>query len=145
VKGNEADELRHAEVQAQQATAHALSRVAHVLEAPAREEHERELASLRHPPRRLFGGERGTVLLLRSIPGFADLWERHVPDSHIREARDRASRAWQIVRCMCGEHSAMQAGNLAECPGDCGRWFLHAGRSIRVKRFETEPEQAEAA
>lgn len=144
MKGNESDELRRAEVVAHEHAAHGLARIAYAMEAPDRERQARELAAHRRPLTRIFGGERGAVLLLRSIPGFADLWDLRVPGRALLETRDRAGEAWCIVCCECGEHSAMRPGHLAECPGGCGRWFLHAGPTVRVKRFDTQPVEAAA-
>lgn len=139
MKRDEQEELRRAEVDAAERAARDLDRIARVAEAPARAERERGLAVIRSPLRRIFEGERGAVLLLRAIPGFADLWERAVPTSHIRCAEARDGAFWYVVSCMCGEHVALQTGTLADCPGECGRYFLHAGKSIRVKRFELSP------
>lgn len=86
------------------------------------------------PLRRLFGGERGAVALLRSIPGFAELWRREVPERAVRDTVDREGRTWRLVTCPCGEHPALVAGAIADC--SCGRWFFSTGRTIRVKRFE---------
>lgn len=103
------------------------------------EEEERRLRAAFPPARRLFAGERGAVTLLQAIPGFAGLWEKAVPDSHLLVVVDRDGAPWEIVLCTCGEQVALERGNLGECPGGgCGRWFFATGDSVRVRRFELE-------
>jgi hypothetical protein len=88
------------------------------------------------PLRRLFGTERGAVALLRSVPGFASLWEREVPEDYLIETQSRDSERWTIVLCVCRQEIALRPGHIGDC--SCGRFFFHVGRSIRVKRFELE-------
>lgn len=126
----------------------AIHRVAEAVEAPERARRLQGLGAAFPPCRRLFGGERGAVALLRGIPGFAALWETVVPDARVREVQDRELQRWQIVRCRCDEHPALRPGAVAECPGGCGRWFFATGRSVRVHRFGPNydvPTETEAA
>jgi hypothetical protein len=118
----------------------AVERQAEALEAPERRlmaaQRAEESKWLRNSPRRLFGGERGAVALLRGIPGFAGLWERHVPATYLRPTTARDGSHWLILSCVCGEQLAMMSGMLADC--SCGRFFFHVGSSVRVKTFPAE-------
>lgn len=114
----------------------AAERSAAALEAPARERRREDLSAAFPPFRRMFGGERGAVMLLRSIPGFAKLWERAVPDGYLDRVRARDGALWWIVTCPCGEHPALLPGALGDCA--CSRWYLATGSGVRVKRFEPE-------
>lgn len=133
MKGNEHDELLRRRVDA-------VERQAWALEAAERRLQDAERTAqarlLRNPPRRLFWGDRGTILLLRSIPGFAELWEKRVPDAYLRETTARDGSQWCVLHCVCGEQLAMMLGTLADC--SCGRFFFHVGSSVRVKAFPLE-------
>lgn len=128
---NERDELHAAQH-------HTLVRIADALEAPQRAVRQGELLAAFPMPERIFGGERGAVLLLRSIPGFAGLWETVVPDAYVRAIQGREGEKWHIVSCPCSEHVALRPGAIADCPGGCGRFYFDTGELVRVKRFELE-------
>lgn len=110
----------------------ALERQADELTRRRREAEAAELAAHKPPLRRLFGGERGAVAILRSIPGFAGLWERVVPERAILTAYDRDHVRWRIVLCECGEQVALRPGAIGEC--GCDRFFFATGATIRVWR-----------
>lgn len=84
-------------------------------------------------PHRLFGGQKGAVGLLRSIPGFSGLWEKEVPTEYLEAVLDRAGEQWHLVNCPCNERPLVQAGGLADCT--CSRWYFSTGSTVRVKRF----------
>ena len=137
MKGNEHDELLRRRVDAEE-------RQAWALEAAERRLRDAERAGqaelLRNPPRRLFGGEEGAVALLRSIPGFADLWRKVVPGTYLRETSARDGSQWCVLSCVCGDQVAMVSGMLADC--SCGRFFFHVGSSVRIKAFPAEERAA---
>lgn len=111
-----------------------IHRLAAAAEAPERLRRDEGRNAAFPPPRLLFGGERGAVALLRSIPGFAQLWDRAVPDGYLDRVRSRDGALWWIMACPCGEHPALLPGAIADC--DCGRWYFATGRDVRVKRFD---------
>lgn len=120
MKRDEQDELRAREVRALEQVADELQR--------ARAEREAS-----RPPAGRLPQPLGVPAFLRSIPGFAGLWEHEVPRAYW-QAAERDGYRVAIIGCMCGESVEVAVGGLADC--GCGRWFLHAGRTIRVKRFE---------
>lgn len=84
----------------------------------------------RQVARNPFRGKAGVVLLLGM--GLAAQFERVVPDEY---------RLGPWVLCVCGELQALDVGEVAECVGACGRWFLRAESSVRVARWDrTEGE-----
>ncbi len=132
-------------VEASERQARALGELAEVARDALQRERELEeryhRAALRHPLRRMFGGEQGAVALIRSIPGFAGLWTYSVPASQLEVVRARDGGTWVLVSCGCGARPILAVGALADC--GCGRWYLHAGKTIRVKNFgEALPEPA---
>ena len=64
---------------------------------------------------------------LTAIPGFAGLWTTKVPQSHLTGTG---------ARCICKTEIDLEVGQIAPCPEGCGRWFLRAEGSVRVKRFK---------
>lgn len=122
----------------------AVTRIADALERPELERRREDLQRAVAPGfKRPFAGSGGAILLLRSIPGFAALWERKVPESHLLRTCDREDSAATVVLCPCGAQSPIDAGEVLDC--GCGRWFFHVGSSIRVKRFVAEDGDALAA
>lgn len=123
------------EVQAEQAVALAGIRdeLAQLRRARAEEEPPRDNA---RPLHRMFGGEAGSILLLRSIPGFAGLWAAEIPDRFLLSVYDRQGTRWTVVLCTCGDQVALRPGALGEC--SCARWMLHAGSSVRFRDFAAE-------
>jgi hypothetical protein len=102
-------------------------------DAPERRLRREELDATYPPLRLLFGGQGGAVGLLRSIPGFADLWRREVPVEYLEAVSDRAGEQWHLVSCPCNERPLVQVGGLAEC--GCSRWFFATEKSVRVHNF----------
>lgn len=95
-----------------------------------------------HPPLRImFGGQRGAITLLKSIPGFADLWQKEVPEEYLETIMDRAGEEWHLINCPCNERPLVQSGGLTEC--GCARWFFSTGKSVRVHRFPVSCEDGE--
>jgi hypothetical protein len=81
-----------------------------------------------------------TPVLVRAIPGFADLWTQKVPEDSIERA---SGLLW--VRSPCGERVQLAVGEVTFCPDDCGRWLLRLeDGTVRVKRWPREVA-AEAA
>lgn len=109
-------------------------RLADAVEQPLVQRRRERLEAAFPAPQRIFGAERGAVLLLRSIRGFADLWRKAVPEAYIREVQDRDGERWWLIACPCGEHPALLPGAIADCL--CSRWYFHVGSSVRIKRFE---------
>lgn len=75
-------------------------------------------------PRNPFGAGR----LLRIAPGLAAQFQRTVPVSHVTA---------EGVRC-CAGVVPVAVGEIAECPGGCGRFFLRTETSVRVARWNEE-------
>ena len=130
---NERDERLVAAAEAQAVAARELT---DALSAPERRREQEALSAAFPQARLLFGGERGAVALLRGIPGFAQLWDRSVPDGYLDRVRSRDGALWWIVNCPCGEHPALLPGAIGDCA--CERWYFATGESVRVKRFEPE-------
>jgi hypothetical protein len=84
----------------------------------------------RQIPRNPFRDTAGVVLLLR-LPGFAQQFAKAVPDEY---------RLGPVVLCVCGELTALDVGEVAECTGGCDRWFLRTETSVRVARWAPAPE-----
>lgn len=76
-------------------------------------------------PRNPFAGKQGVVLFLQ-WPGAAEQFAREVPTDY---------RLGPWVLCMCGELVALEVGEIAECAGECGRFFLRTEASVRVARW----------
>ncbi len=74
-------------------------------------------------------------LLLR-LPGLAAEFKRVAPDEY---------RLGPWVLCVCGDLFVVELGEVAECPGACGRWFLRTEASVRVARWPVEVESDEDA
>jgi hypothetical protein len=104
-----------------------------LVHAPQRRLQQEKIDAAYPPLRLLFGGQRGAVGLLRSIPGFASLWTQSVPEEYLVNVFDRAGEEWWIISCPCNERPLVQTGGLADCL--CGRWFFATGSTVRVKRF----------
>lgn len=81
----------------------------------------------RQVPRNPFRGAAGVVLALRI--GMAAQFEKRVPEDYLLGP-------W--VLCVCGALQAIDAGEVVECAGACGRWFLSTGESVRVARWPRE-------
>lgn len=84
-------------------------------------------------PRNPFRGKAGTALFLR-LPGAAQQFEKRVPDEYVLGG-------W--VLCTCGELTVLDAGDIAECAGGCGRWFLRTEVGMRVARWPRDDESEE--
>jgi hypothetical protein len=81
-------------------------------------------------PRNPFVGKAGTVLFLR-LPGAAAQFEKRVPGEYVMG---------YAVACVCGEVAALDVGDIAECAGGCGRWFMRTENTMRVARWPREDE-----
>lgn len=87
----------------------------------------REVDALgRQTPRNPLRGSAGVLFLLR-LPGFAQQFAREVPEEY---------RLGSWILCVCGELFTVDVGEVAECAGGCGRWFLRAESSVRVARWD---------
>lgn len=97
-------------------------------------------------PRNPFRGPTGAVLLLRSLPGFAALWEQQVPVEYLADACMLDGRVEVLViACPCGSAPLLELGQLVACPGECGRWMLRVEDGVRVRLFPAEPADTAAA
>lgn len=83
-------------------------------------------------PRNPFRSKAGVVLLLRM--GLAAQFEKRVPESHVMG---------YAVACVCGEVAALDVGEVCECAGGCGRWFLRTETGMRVARWPRDDESEE--
>lgn len=118
--------------------AQALRDLAKLFSAPERRQRKTEANAANPPLRPLFASQRGAATLLRSIPGFADLWRRHVPAKYLENILDRSGKEWWLISCPCNERPLVQAGGLAEC--ECSRWFFATEKTVRVRRFPVSCE-----
>jgi hypothetical protein len=81
----------------------------------------------RAEPRNPFGD---TMVLIGAFPevGLAFAEGKHVPASYI---------TGRSVRCVCGSRTPLSRGTIAECTGECGRWFCRLGKAdVRVVRTQ---------
>lgn len=129
-------ELLTRQVEVMEDQARASQELSEALSAPERrlrqQEHDAAFPALRP----LFGGQRGAVGLLRSIPGFSGLWTRIVPSKYLEGVLDRSGGEWWLISCTCNERPLVQTGGLTDCL--CGRWFFATGSTVRVRRFSVE-------
>lgn len=79
----------------------------------------------RQQPRNPFRGKQGVVWFLR-LPGAAEQFRVVVPGEY---------RLGPWVLCVCGELQALEVGEIVECAGGCGRWFLRTEESVRAARW----------
>lgn len=126
-------ELLTRQVEVMEDQARASLNLSEALGAPERRLRQQERDAAFPALRPFFGGQRGAVGLLRSIPGFADLWQQSVPESHLEGIMDRSGNEWWLISCTCNERPLVQTGGLADCL--CGRWFFATGSTVKVKRF----------
>lgn len=133
-------ELLERQVEAAENQAHASQNLSEVLSAPERRLRQEETDAAYPPLRLLFGGQRGAIRLLRSIPGFAGLWDMAVPDEYLERVLDRDGGEWWLVSCPCNERPLVQRGGLTDCR--CSRWYFSTGSTVRVKRFSVESVDA---
>ena len=63
------------------------------------------------------------------IPGAAAEWRHSVPETHLKD--DGAT-----VICRCGAETTLEVGDVEECAGHCGRFFLRAESSMRVAKWD---------
>lgn len=126
-------ELLTRQVEVMENQARASQGLSEALAAPEHRLHQQELDAAFPALRPFFGGQRGAVGLLRSIPGFADLWRKEVPVEYLETILDRGGEQWHLVSCPCNERPLVQAGGLADCR--CSRWYFSTGNSVRVKNF----------
>lgn len=126
-------ELLSRQVEVMEDQARASLNLSEALAAPERRLRKEETDAAFPALRPLFGGQRGAVGLLQSIPGFASLWTQSVPEEYLVNVFDRAGDEWWLISCPCNERPLVQTGGLADCL--CGRWFFSTGSTIRVKRF----------
>jgi hypothetical protein len=71
--------------------------------------------------------------LVQGLPGFAGLWTAEVPGEFVTRERKLL-----IVASPCGERVEIADEQIVCCPDDCGRWYLRAGGTVRVKRWPRE-------
>ncbi len=86
----------------------------------------------RQVPRNPFRGKAGLVLALRM--GMAAQFEKHVPERFVTYVL----ASGVAVACTCGEVVPIDVGEVVECPGGCGRFFLRTETSVRVARWIRE-------
>lgn len=84
-------------------------------------------------------GTPGLVFLLR-LPGFAAQFRHEVPAAFVV----RVLAEGEAVACRCGGLVAIAYGELVECSGGCGRWFLRTEESVRVAKWAAAAESAAA-
>lgn len=83
----------------------------------------------RQIPRNVFRGSLGVGTLLRL--GMAAQFAAVVPSPCLTE---------DGVLCRCGHDVVVSVGEVAECGGGCGRWFLRTETSVRVARWPRAEE-----
>lgn len=96
--------------------------------------------ALGRPPLRRISG----LTCLRAFPWILNRFDKTVPDEMLAEDRTDDDRHAYIVPCPCGTEACVPMADIVECPGECGRFFLHAGSQIRVAKIAPEA-LAEAA
>jgi hypothetical protein len=154
MKSAERDDLLVRQVEAAEKTTQFSMRFAQAMErsVPRDEEERAAWEAMRHPPRRIFDQAGGVGLLLKFIPGFAALWDREIPESHLASMKGRDGSTTPIVVCPCGGMTALEELGITECsnarwrsddpdlfdPSGCTRAFLRLEESIRVHRFGAE-------
>lgn len=115
----------------------ALDRLTAAVEAPAKRAETEALRSLPRAP--MFAGEKGTILLLKSIPGFAALWTNVVPDEYVLRCSDLLSHQEKtLLACVCGSSTVLVRGRPTWCEGGCRRCFLKLETDVRVHKFPPE-------
>lgn len=129
-------ELLERQIEVAEDQARISQNLSEALAAPERRLRQQERDAAFPALRPFFGGQRGAVGLLRSIPGFADLWRREVPVEYLETVLDRSGGEWHLVSCPCNERPLVQTGGLADCT--CSRWYFSTGSTVRVKRFSVE-------
>lgn len=117
--------------------------VAALVASDARRERAREIEPFRRPDRphdalgrqlarNPFRGKTGVGLLLRM--GAAAQFAASVPSPCWTEGG---------VLCRCGETVPIDVGEISECAGGCGRWFLRTETMMRVARWPRVDDEAE--
>jgi hypothetical protein len=77
----------------------------------------------RRQPRRT-----NALMWFKAIPGFAVQFKRIVPESYFTaKPKGRCE-----VRCPCGTTQEFDMGDIHECEGNCGRFYLWSSRTLRV-------------
>jgi hypothetical protein len=143
MKREEQEELRRREVYAAERQAAASEADVAAREQLRRDEQWERLHRLRNPPRVILSGEEGLGIMAARFPGFAALWDRVVPASHVLEVPDRAEKLCRIILCRCGHQTLIATHTMEKCPGLCGRWFLALEDAVRAHHFrEIETEAA---
>lgn len=154
MNGKERDALLERQVEAQEQTAHFSMRFAQALEEPLRDERDRRLYAAFPAPYSLLEGMRGARTLLKAIPGFAGLWQKEVPASHLDVIEGRDHSLTSIVHCTCGALTALPSTGVAQCsggrftpdgelldPSGCCRFFFALSHtSVRVRLFPAAGE-----
>lgn len=78
---------------------------------------------------------------LWAIPGLAEQFSGEVPEemwaSDVRDGEPIA-----IIPCVCGAEVIVRLAGMAEC--ECGRFFAHFGRSIKVAKPDAPSAQVPA-
>jgi hypothetical protein len=83
------------------------------------------------------------------LVSFAELWDKTLPPEHIIDTTDARGRCKRFAWCACGFVTPLVPACPVACvsvlwlddgeldyAGPCSRFFLQAGLSVRVKRFE---------
>lgn len=81
--------------------------------------------------------------MLMAVPGVLAEFGKEIPGEYWSQDGDAA-----VISCPCGAEPAVTIGHTLKCPGgekepDCNRWFLYAGREVRVAR-QTEAEEPDS-
>lgn len=63
--------------------------------------------------------------ILEAMPWMIRAFTKEVPPEHIAWGDGEAT-----ISCHCGERPLVKLGDIKSC--ECGRFFLHAGRTILV-------------
>lgn len=84
------------------------------------------------------------IVFLRAYPWLLTLFTGQVPDEMLaEEVADDGRRAY-VVPCPCGAEPLVPLADIIECPGACGRFFLHAGSRVRVAKFGADGDRTAA-
>lgn len=149
MKQTERDELLVRQTEALESTAHFSMRFAQALEEPGKKQRERELYAGIPPAFDFLAGGRGVRTLLQTIPGFAGLWEKQVPEAYLEVQAGLDASLTTIVHCTCGALTVLPVTGVAQCSGGrfmadgelldpafCCRFFFALSHAdVRVRLF----------
>lgn len=73
-------------------------------------------------------------IMLRSIPGLAELFEVSVPDEYVAVDLNDGGYSAATIACPCGATHEVEIGGIVH--GECGRAFFWFGDDVRVAKFD---------